>query len=75
MEWICSIHQWRLIMKVRDLVKFLQNVDQESDVVLVASHSEQLEQNKLSMNDGKLEIDLYGFVYEEEDYNDLLGAL
>ena len=62
-------------MKVRDLVKFLQNVDQESDVVLVASHSEHLEQNKLSMNDGKLEIDLYGFVYEEEDYNDLLGAL
>ena len=62
-------------MKVRDLVKFLQNVDQEADVVLVASHSEHLEQNKLSMNDGKLEIDLYGFVYEEEDYNDLLGAL
>lgn len=62
-------------MKVRDLVKFLQNVDQEADVVLAASHSEYLEQNKLSMADGKLEIDLYDFVYEEEDYNDLLGAL
>ena len=65
----------RLIMKVRDLVKFLQNVDQEADVALVASHSEYLEQNMLSMADGKLEIDLYNFVYEEEDYNDLLGAL
>ena len=62
-------------MKVRDLVKFLQNVDQEADVVLVASHSEYLEQNKLSMDDGKLEIDLYDFTYEEEDYKDLLGAL
>ena len=62
-------------MKVRDLVKFLQNVDQEADVVLVASHSEYLEQNMLSMDDGKLEIDLYDFTYEEEDYNDLLGAL
>ena len=62
-------------MKVRDLVKFLQNVDQEADVVLVASHSEYLEQKMLSMADGKLEIDLYNFVYEEEDYNDLLGAL
>ena len=62
-------------MKVRDLVKFLQNVDQEADVVLVASHSEYLEQNMLSMDDGKLEIDLYDFVYEEKDYNDLLGAL
>ena len=64
-------------MKVRDLVKFLQNVDQEADVVLVASHSEYLEQNMLSMDDddGKLEIDLYDFTYEEEDYKDLLGAL
>ena len=62
-------------MKVRELVKFLQNVDQEADVVLVASHSEYLEQNKLSMDDGKLEIDLYDFTYEEEDYKDLLGAL
>ena len=62
-------------MKVRDLVKFLQNVDQETDVVLVASHSEYLEQNMLSMDDGKLKIDLYDFVYEEKDYNDLLGAL
>ena len=62
-------------MKVRDLVKFLQNADQEADVVLVASHSEYLEQNMLSMDDGKLEIDLYDFTYEEEDYNDLLGAL
>ena len=62
-------------MKVRDLVKFLQNVDQEADVALVASHSEYLEQNMLSMTDGKLEIDLYDFVCEEEDYNDLLGAL
>ena len=62
-------------MKVRDLVKFLQNVDQETDVELVASHSEFLEQNMLSMDDGKLKIDLYDFVYEEEDYNDLLGAL
>ena len=62
-------------MKVRDLVKFLQNVDQEVEVVLVASHSEYLEQNMLSMSDGKLEIDLYDFVCEEEDYNDLLGAL
>ena len=62
-------------MKVRDLVKFLQNVDQEADVVLVASHSEYLEQNMLSMDDGKLKIDLYDFVYEENDYNDLLGAL
>ena len=62
-------------MKVRDLVKFLQNVDQEADVALVASHSEYLEQSMLSMDDGKLEIDLYNFVYEEEDYNDLLGAL
>ena len=62
-------------MKVRDLVKFLQNVDQEADVVLVAAHSEYLEQNMLSMDDGKLEIDLYDFVYEEEDYKDLLGAL
>ena len=62
-------------MKVRDLVKFLQNVDQEADVMLSASHSEDLEQNMLSMDDGKLEIDLYDFTYEEEDYNDLLGAL
>ena len=62
-------------MKVRDLVKFLQNVDQETDVELVASHSEFLEQNMLSMDDGKLKIDLYDFVYEENDYNDLLGAL
>ncbi len=62
-------------MKVRDLVKFLQNVDQEADVVLVASHSEYLEQNMLSMDDGKLEIDLYDFTYEEEDYKDLLNAL
>ena len=62
-------------MKVRDLVKFLQNVDQEADVVLVASHSEYLEQNMLSMDDGKLEIDLYDFTYEEEDYKDLLAAL
>ena len=62
-------------MKVRDLVKFLQNVDQEADVVLVASHSEYLEQNMLSMDDGKFEIDLYDFTYEEEDYKDLLGAL
>ena len=62
-------------MKVRDLVKFLQNVDQEADVVLVASHSEYLEQNMLSMDDGKLEIDLYDFTYEEEDYKDLLSAL
>ena len=62
-------------MKVCDLVKFLQNVDQEADVVLAASHSEYLEQNMLSMDDGKLEIDLYDFVYEEKDYNDLLGAL
>ena len=62
-------------MKVRDLVKFLQNVDQEADVVLVASHSEYLEQNMLSMADDKLEIDLYDFVYEEKDYNDLLNAL
>ena len=62
-------------MKVRDLVKFLQNVDQEAEVALVASHSEYLEQNMLSMADGKLEIDLYDFAYEEEDYNDLLGAL
>ena len=62
-------------MKVRDLVKFLQNVDQEADVVLVASHSEYLEQNMLSMDDGKLEIDLYDFTYEEEDYKDLLCAL
>ena len=62
-------------MKVCDLVKFLQNVDQEADVVLVASHSEYLEQNMLSMDDGKLEIDLYDFTYEEEDYKDLLGAL
>ena len=62
-------------MKVRDLVKFLQNVDQEADVVLVASHSEYLEQNMLSIDDGKLEIDLYDFTYEEEDYKDLLGAL
>ena len=62
-------------MKVRDLVKFLQNVDQEADVVLVASHSEYLEQKMLSMDDGKLEIDLYDFTYEEENYNDLLGAL
>ena len=62
-------------MKVRDLVKFLQNVDQEADVVLVAAHSEYLEQNMLSMDDGKLEIDLYDFVYEEKDYNDLLNAL
>ena len=62
-------------MKVRDLVKFLQNVNQEADVVLVASHSEYLEQNMLSMDDGKLEIDLYDFVYEEKDYNDLLNAL
>ena len=62
-------------MKVRDLVKFLQNVDQEADVVLVASHSEYLEQNMLSMDDGKLEIDLYDFTYEEGDYKDLLGAL
>ena len=62
-------------MKVCDLVKFLQNVDQEADVALVASHSEYLEQNMLSMSDGKLEINLYDFVYEEEDYNDLLGAL
>ena len=62
-------------MKVRELVKFLQNVDQETDVVLVASHSEYLEQNMLSMDDGKLKIDLYDFVYEEKDYNDLLGAL
>ena len=62
-------------MKVRDLVKFLQNADQEANVVLAASHSEYLEQNMLSMDDGKLEIDLYDFVREEEDYNDLLGAL
>ena len=62
-------------MKVRDLVKFLQNVDQEADVVLGASHSEYLEQNMLSMGDGKREIDLYDFTYEEEDYKDLLGAL
>ena len=63
-------------MKVRDLVKFLQNVDQEADVVLVAAHSEYLEQNMLSMDDdGKLEIDLYDFTYEEEDYKDLLNAL
>ena len=62
-------------MKVRDLVKFLQNVDQEADVVLVASHSEYLEQNMLSIDDGKLEIDLYDFTYEEEDYKDLLNAL
>ena len=62
-------------MKVRDLVKFLQNVDQEADVVLVASHSEYLEQNMLSIVDGQLTIDLQNFIYEEEDYNDLLGAL
>ena len=62
-------------MKVCDLVKFLQNADQEANVVLAASHSEYLEQNMLSMDDGKLEIDLYDFVYEEKDYNDLLGAL
>ena len=62
-------------MKVRDLVKFLQNADQEANVVLAASHSEYLEQNMLSMDDGKLEIDLYDFVREEEDYDDLLGAL
>ena len=62
-------------MKVRDLVKFLQNVDQEADVVLSASHSEDLEQNMLSMDDGQLTIDLQNFIYEEEDFNDLLGAL
>ena len=62
-------------MKVRDLVKFLQNVDQEADVVLAASHSEDLEQNMLSIVDGQLTIDLQNFIYEEEDYNDLLGAL
>ena len=62
-------------MKVRDLVKFLQNVDQESDVILSASHSEDLEQNMLSVDDGSLTIDLHNFLYEEEDYNDLLGAL
>ena len=62
-------------MKVRDLVKFLQNVDQEADVVLAASHSEDLEHNMLSIVDGQLTIDLQNFIYEEEDYNDLLGAL
>lgn len=62
-------------MKVRDLVKFLQNVDQEADVVLVASHSEYIEQNMLSIADGQLTINLKNFIYEEEDYNDLLGAL
>ena len=62
-------------MKVRDLVKFLQNVDQEADVMLSASHSEDLEQNMLSMDDGQLTIDLHNFIYEEEDYNDLLNAL
>ena len=62
-------------MKVRELVQFLQKVDQEADVVLEAGHAEDLEQNMLSMVDGSLVVDLQHFMYEEEDYNDMLAAL
>ncbi len=62
-------------MKVRELVQFLQNVDQEADVVLEAGHVEDLEQNMLSMVDGSLVVDLQHFMYEEEDYNEMLAAL
>ena len=62
-------------MKVRELIQFLQNIDQEANVVLEAGHAEDLEQNMLSMADGSLVIDLQNFMYEEEDYNDMLGAL
>lgn len=62
-------------MKVRELIQFLQTVDQEAYVVLSAGHAEDLEQNVLSMVDGSLTIDLQNFMYEEEDYNDMLGAL
>lgn len=62
-------------MKVKELIQFLQNVDQEADVVLAALHLEYLEQNMLSIVDGLLTIDLQNFMYEEEEYNDMLGAL
>lgn len=62
-------------MKVKDLMEILSKVDQEADVLLTAFHSEDLEQNMLSIVDGSLTIDLQNFIYEEEEYNDMLGAL
>lgn len=62
-------------MKVHELIKFLQDVDPNTDVLLEAGHSEVLEQNKLFITDGSLTINLRDFVYEEEEYNDMLGAL
>lgn len=76
MEWFHPINPiGELKMKVRELIQFLQNIDQEANVVLEAGHAEDLEQNMLSMADGSLVIDLQNFMYEEEDYNDMLGAL
>lgn len=49
-------------MKVKELIQFLQKVDQEADVLLTAFHSEDLEQNMLSIVDGSLTIDLQNFI-------------
>jgi hypothetical protein len=62
-------------MQVRELVQFLQGVDQDADVRLVADHAQDLEQDMLSMVDGSLVVDLQDFMNEEEDFQDELGAL
>ena len=62
-------------MKVCELIQFLQNIDQSADVLLTASHSDDLEQSMLSMVDVSLTIDLQSFIHEEEDFNEMLAAL
>ena len=62
-------------MQVRELVQFLQGVDQDAEVRLVADHVQDLEQDMLSMVDGSLVVDLLDFMHEEEDFQDELGAL
>lgn len=62
-------------MTVKELIEILQTVDQEANVLLTALHSEDLEQNLLSIVDGSLTINLQNFMYEEEEYNEMLRAL
>ena len=59
-------------MKVRELMKFLQKVDPNADVLLKAFHSAALEQNHLSITDGSLTISLHDFVDKEDEYSNML---
>jgi hypothetical protein len=63
-------------MQVRDLVAFLQGLDQDAEVSLEAfGYDEHLESDCFQIDDGVLHVDLADFVDSVDDFREVCAAL